>query len=179
MSESQPVRAVFIGPMASGKTKLGKRVAREIGAPFHDTDKMIVAEHGPIPEIFATHGESQFRAWEREAVRAAISLGGVISLGGGAILDAATRSDLTNLPVIYLHITREAVEQHLATSTRPLLTDGIEAWERIFDQRRALYESVASVDFDTSSLHAQRLTDDVSQWIRNREAHAGDRDNQN
>ncbi len=171
MSDSpHPVRAVFIGPMASGKSKLGKRVAREIGAPFHDTDKMVVAAHGDIPTIFATHGEDQFRVWEREAVVEALRLGGVVSLGGGAILNQQTRSDLTDQPVIYLHITRDAVQHHLSTSTRPLLADGIDAWERIFNERRALYEAVATVDFDTSSAHAENLTRQVAGWIHQREA---------
>lgn len=164
------VRAVFIGPMASGKSKLGKRVASELGAPFHDTDKMVVAEHGDIPRIFATHGEQQFRAWEREAVRHALSLGGVISLGGGAILDPETRDDLSKETVIYLHIRPEVVARHVNTSTRPLLADGMEAWERIFEERRPLYESVATVDFDTSSAHLANLTNEVAGWIKLREA---------
>lgn len=164
------VRAVFIGPMASGKSKLGKRVARELGAPFHDTDKMVVAEHGDIPTIFATHGESQFRVWEREAVRNALALGGVISLGGGAVLDPETRDDLSKETVIYLHIRPEVVARHVNMSTRPLLADGMEAWERIFEERRPLYESVATVDFDTSSAHVANLTTEVAGWIKLREA---------
>lgn len=164
------VRAVFIGPMASGKSKLGKRVARELGAPFHDTDKMVVAEHGDIPTIFALHGEGQFRVWEREAVRTALALGGVISLGGGAILDPETRDDLSKETVIYLHIRPEVVARHVSTATRPLLADGMEAWERIFAERRPLYEAVATVDFDTSSAHLANLTTEVAGWIKLREA---------
>ena len=160
------VRAVFIGPMASGKSKLGKRVARELGATFHDTDKMVVAKHGDIPTIFATHGEQQFRTWEREEVKNALALGGVVSLGGGAILDQETRADLALLTVIYLHIRPDVVASHLNASTRPLLAEGIEAWERVFEQRRPLYESIATVDFDTSSAHLTNLTIQVAGWIK-------------
>ncbi len=164
------VRAVFIGPMASGKSKLGKRVARALSASFHDTDKMVVAEHGDIPTIFATHGEQQFRIWERQAIKNALGLGGVVSLGGGAILDPETRADLSHQTVVYLHIKPDVVARHLNASTRPLLADGIEAWERIFAERRPLYESVATVDFDTSSAHLANLTDEVVGWITLREA---------
>jgi len=166
------VRAVFIGPMSSGKSKLGKRVARELGSGFHDTDKMISAVHGDIPTIFSDFGEDQFRRWEREAVVEALDRGGVVSLGGGAILNESTRADLQLLPVIYLHITREAVAGHLSTKNRPLLAEGIEAWERIFEERRPLYESLATVDFDTSSAHAENLTNAVTDWIRRWEARA-------
>jgi len=168
------VRAIFVGPMASGKSKLGKRVARELGAPFYDTDKMVVAEHGDIPTIFETHGEQQFRKWEREAVATALAAGGVVSLGGGAILDQETRADLARETVIYLHIKPEVVARHISATTRPLLADGIEAWERIFEERRSLYESVATVDFDTSSAHLANLTSQVAGWIKLREAGSHD-----
>jgi shikimate kinase len=156
--------------MASGKSKLGKRVARELGAPFLDTDKMVEAEHGDIPTIFARDGEEQFRTWEREAVTNALAHGGVVSLGGGAILDSQTRADLARETVIYLHIRPEVVARHVNMSTRPLLADGMEAWERIFEERRPLYESVATVDFDTSSAHLANLTTEVAGWIKLREA---------
>ena len=69
---------VFIGPMASGKSKIGRRVARTLRVPFIDTDKDIVAAHGPITEIFAQHGEDHFRALERAAVAAALQRDRVI-----------------------------------------------------------------------------------------------------
>lgn len=173
-SAGAPVRAVFIGPMSSGKSKLGKRVARALRSPFHDTDKMISALHGDIPSIFQQFGEEQFRQWEREAVESALHLGGVVSLGGGAILNQSTCEDLAKLPVIYLHITREAVSSHLSTKNRPLLAEGIDAWERIFAERRPIYESLATIDFDTSSANAEQLTNAVTEWIISREAGAHD-----
>ena len=47
---------VLIGPPAAGKSRIGKRIARTLDAPFIDTDREIVAAHGPIPQIFAEHG---------------------------------------------------------------------------------------------------------------------------
>ena len=78
---------VLIGPMGAGKTSVGKRVARRLGRPFIDSDKAIVAEHGPIPAIFAERGESGFRLLERAAVQRALATAGVVALGGGAVLE--------------------------------------------------------------------------------------------
>ncbi len=91
--------AVFIGPMGAGKTRIGKRVARALEVPFTDTDKVIVAAHGPIADIFDQHGEPHFRALERDVVHEALTGGGVVSLGGGAVLDPGTQQTLEGLPV--------------------------------------------------------------------------------
>jgi shikimate kinase len=112
---------VFIGPMGAGKTRLGRRVARTLELPFVDTDKVIVAEHGPISDIFDRYGEQYFRSLERAAVQTALQGEGVVSLGGGAVLDADTRRELTELPVVYLSVTADAVAavaraRHLAPS---------------------------------------------------------------
>ncbi|MFT4230981.1 MAG: shikimate kinase, partial [Microbacterium sp.] len=79
---------VLVGPMGAGKTSVGRRVAKRLGLPFTDTDKTVAAEHGPISAIFERHGEEHFRRLERDAVRRALAGGGVVALGGGAVLDA-------------------------------------------------------------------------------------------
>lgn len=161
--------AVFIGPMGAGKTRLGKRVARALEVPFTDTDKVIVAEHGPIADIFDTHGEAYFRSLERDAVREALTGGGVVSLGGGAVLDPATQLELESLPVVYLAVDAEAVAERVNDGERPLVRGGIGDWQRIYDARRPLYERLASVTIDTSRLPRERLVDDIVAWIRSRE----------
>jgi len=80
---------VLVGPMGAGKTSIGRRVSKALGIDFIDTDAAVRREHGPIEQIFQTHGEAAFRAWERAAVREALGRGDVVvSLGGGAVLDA-------------------------------------------------------------------------------------------
>ncbi|HEX7834392.1 MAG TPA: shikimate kinase, partial [Pseudolysinimonas sp.] len=76
---SRPV-AVLIGPMGAGKTKVGRRVARLLDVGFVDTDKAIVAENGPIADLFALYGEPHFRRLERSAVVDALTTDGVVSL---------------------------------------------------------------------------------------------------
>lgn len=90
----------LIGFMAAGKSTIGKRLARELGLPFVDTDAEVVALHGPIAAIFAREGEAAFREYERMALEAA--LGGeakVVSLGGGAVTHAPTRELLKRYAV--------------------------------------------------------------------------------
>ena len=160
--------AVFIGPMGAGKTRIGKRVARALGVPFTDTDKVIVASHGAIADIFDQHGEPHFRALERDVVREALTGGGVVSLGGGAVLDPGTQRALAGLPVVYLRVEADAVASRLADGKRPLVRGGIQDWQRIYDARRATYESLASVTFDTSRLPRDRIAQDVVTWIESR-----------
>jgi len=164
---SGPV-AVFIGPMGAGKTRLGRRVARTLGVPFTDTDKAIVAEYGPITAIFDEHGEPHFRALERAAVHAALMGEGVVSLGGGAVLDPETRAELAELPVVYLSVTADAVSARLGDGKRPLVRGGIDDWQRIYDARRPIYEELANLELDTSRLPHERLADDVVHWLENR-----------
>ncbi|MFD5348025.1 shikimate kinase, partial [Streptomyces anulatus] len=84
---------VLVGPMGVGKSTVGELLAARLGTTYRDTDADVVAAAGkPIAEIFYDEGEEHFRALERRAVEAAVAgHTGVLSLGGGAVLDAATR----------------------------------------------------------------------------------------
>ena len=159
-------RVVLIGPMGAGKTKVGKRVARLLEVPFTDTDKVIVAEHGPIAAIFDEHGEPYFRRLERAAVAAALEGDGVVSLGGGAVLDPDTRADLARQRVVFLTVSARAVEGRLGSGKRPLVRNGIADWIRIFEQRRALYEAVADLTIDSSHRTFDGIAEEVAAWTR-------------
>ena len=173
MSSADPTPTlVLVGPMAAGKTSIGRKVARMLDVPFTDTDKRIAAEHGPIPEIFAAHGEARFRVWEREAVSDAVREGGVVSLGGGAVIDPDTRSLLHRHPVVFLTVSAEAVERRIRGAGRPLLADEgdpVARWQAIFDQRRSWYEQVADLTVDTSRRPMRALAEDIAAWTRSQQ----------
>jgi len=152
--------------MGSGKTRIGKRVAKLLGVPFIDTDKAIVAEHGPITQIFADHGEARFRELERAAVADALSQRAVVSLGGGAVIDPETQRDLRLHTVVELTVTADAVLARMDTSKRPLLADGPEAWQRIYDERREIYAMLATMTFDTSTGPITRIAQNIAEWAR-------------
>jgi shikimate kinase len=158
---------VVIGPMGAGKSSVGKRVARALGVPFTDTDRMIVREHGPIAQIFAEQGEPAFRELEAEAVRRAVASGGVVSVGGGAVMHPRTRAALSGAHVVLLTVTAEAVAARIAGSDRPLIAEGgIAAWQAILDQRSPTYTELADVVLDTSRRPMSRVADDVVVWVR-------------
>ena len=159
--------AVLIGPMASGKSKIGRRVANHLGVDVIDTDKTIVAEHGSISDIFADQGEKAFRSIEREHVARALSDPAIVSLGGGAVLDLDTQHDLERLPVVYLTVTPEAVAWRISNNKRPLLAgNSLERWKEIFAERRPIYERLASITIDTSSGRLDDMAANIAQWVR-------------
>lgn len=155
----------LIGAPGSGKTKVGKRVARMLGIPFVDTDKRIVAEHGPIADIFEQHGEAHFRRLERAAVVAALSEPAVLSVGGGAVIDADTRADLADRRVARLTVSAEAVASRITGGKRPLLGAGVEAWTALVERRREFYEAVESRVWDTSSRPIDLIAEEIATWV--------------
>ena len=172
---------VLIGPMGAGKTSVGKRVAHALDVPFFDTDASIVRSHGPIARLFEEHGEAHFRTLEREAVEEGLAAGGVVSLGGGAVLDAATRSDLAHHRVVLLTVAPRVVALRVRGSSRPLLQgeeDAMGRWIRIYEERRPLYEELADATFDTSSGPLQNVVDRIVAGVRGdaetTEPHEGD-----
>ena len=85
---------MLVGLMGAGKTSIGRRLARALGAPFADADDEIVAAAGlSIPDIFALYGEPRFRELERRVVARLLDGGPmVLALGGGAFVDPETRA---------------------------------------------------------------------------------------
>jgi shikimate kinase len=157
------VTLVLIGPPGSGKTRLGKRVAKLLDLPFIDTDKRIVAEHGPIPELFATWGEPHFRRLERAAVADALSQHAIVSVGGGAVLDTDTQAELASHRVALIMVTPEAVEARIG-SKRPLLTGGVESWITLLEGRRELYERLGDRTWDTSARPIDDIAREIAAW---------------
>jgi shikimate kinase len=152
--------------MGSGKTKLGKRVATLLGKPFVDTDRVIVAQHGTIAQLFAEFGEAHFRALERVAVEDALAQDAVVALGGGAILDERTQADLADRSVALITVSAEAVAPRITGTKRPLLAGGIESWKQILDSRREIYERLATRVWDTSSRPLTGIATEIAEWAR-------------
>jgi shikimate kinase len=141
---------VLIGPMGVGKTTIGRKLAKALKLPFIDTDNLIVDAHGPIPAIFEERGEQIFRQFEEDAVAKAIAEPAVVATGGGAVLSATTRKRLQRVTVIYLSTDGKHIASRLRNGNRPLLKDGVADWRRIYNERRATYESTADFEVDTS-----------------------------
>lgn len=156
--------------MASGKSSLGRRVAKQLGRTFTDTDSVVVREHGPIPDLFATKGEAYFRELEHAAVRDAVAAGGVVALGGGAVLDVRTRALLAEHDVVYLTVSAQTVRSRLGGGGRPLLAgdDPVARWKEIATERAPLYTEVADVTFDTSRGKLSAVVANIVAWAEGR-----------
>ncbi|QCQ15990.1 shikimate kinase [Microbacterium sp. RG1] len=161
---------VLVGPMGAGKTSIGKRVAKILELGFVDTDAIVVRSHGPIADIFTTHGEARFRELEREAVTQSLAQGGVVSLGGGSVLDPDTRADLRAHRVALLTVSPAIVAGRIGGGHRPLLAaegeDPVARWRRILDERMPLYTDVADATFDTSHGPLSDVVDQIVAWAR-------------
>lgn len=155
---------VLIGAPGAGKTRVGKRLGPRLGREFIDTDRVIVAEHGAIAEIFAEHGEAHFRRLERQVVAEALTHDAVVSLGGGAVLDADTQADLAGATVIQLTVSADAVTARIASGKRPLVTS-IESWQKLVDSRSGLYESLADYTTDTSDRSIDAIVEELAEWV--------------
>ncbi|MGT2426931.1 shikimate kinase [Amnibacterium kyonggiense] len=152
--------------MGAGKTSVGRRLAKHLDRRFADTDAVIAALHGPIPQLFAEVGEPGFRAVEREVVQRELRAGGVVSLGGGAVLDPTTREALVDCTVVLLTVSDVAVAERLASDRRPLLTDGIESWRRIAAEREPVYRAIADVVVDTSRRPMTRIAEELAAHLQ-------------
>ncbi|HVS22267.1 MAG TPA: shikimate kinase [Gammaproteobacteria bacterium] len=146
----------LIGPMGSGKTAVGKRLAALLGKEFVDSDAEIERRCGvDIRYIFEKEGEARFRERERDVIAALTALDGVVvATGGGAVLDPKNRERLTATgTVVYLEATIDAqLKRTKPSRNRPLLMDGDPraTLERLMSIRRPLYEAIADLRFDTT-----------------------------
>jgi shikimate kinase len=148
-------KAVLIGLPGSGKSTIGRRLAKALEVTFTDTDAEIEARtQRTIADIFATDGEAEFRRIEEEVVRAALAEhDGVLSLGGGAVTTAGVRAALAGHTVIYLEISAtEGVRRTSGSTVRPLLDGGdrAEKFASLMSQRVPLYRRVATMRVNTN-----------------------------
>ena len=157
---------VLVGPMGAGKSTVGRLLAEALGVTARDTDADIEASSGrEISDIFVESGEDHFRDLERAAVATALAEhDGVLSLGGGAVLDPATRDLLAGHHVVFLRVgLSEAVKRVGLGIGRPLLLGNVRARiKALLDERTPIYESVATISVDTDD----RPPADVVEEIR-------------
>ncbi len=136
--------------MGVGKTTVGRKLAKALQLSFVDTDASFVSKHGSIAEFFEEHGEAEFRANEEIEIDEAIRTPGVVATGGGAVLSELTRTRLAGVTVVYLATDGKHIASRIKNGNRPLLKNGLEDWQRIYDSRRPIYEQVCDYEINTS-----------------------------
>ena len=156
---------VLVGAPGAGKSTVGRRVAEQLGGPFVDTDLLIEASSAmSVSDIFVTLGEPEFRRREEEAVAEALrTQRGVVALGGGAVLSAATRSRLAQHRVVWLRVSMAEAATRVGMNTaRPLLLGNVRTkLSSLLDERTPLYDEVSSAVVDTSDRKLREVINDV------------------
>ena len=167
---TRPRRIVLIGLSGTGKSTVGRLVARRLGWMSGDTDDQIVSLDGrEIPQIFRDEGEEYFRKIERQAV-SQLSKGDnwVVATGGGAVLDPVNRERLwRNSFVVYLETTVETLHDRIVhgnphRASRPLLAgdDPLARLTELHEQRSPLYR-LADWCIQTDHLTKQQVAEAI------------------
>src|SRR5271165_3224126 len=166
-------RNIFlIGPMGSGKTAVGRQLARLFRYTFHDSDADIEAKTGvDIAFIFEKEGEAGFRLREKESIERLTRLPCIVlATGGGAVIDADNRRALTERgTVVYLET---SIDQQLERTRhgrhRPLLNDTNpeEKLKELMLRRAALYAEIADVTVSTNGRRVQLVAEEIHESLR-------------
>lgn len=158
-------RLVFVGAPGSGKTTIGKQVAEKLGVEFIDVDNEIeMDEKTTISEIFVQKGEAYFRQLERAKISDLLdSFNGVLSLGGGSVLDETTRQALAIAPVVWLKVSSGDASSRVGLGlSRPVLMGNVRSTlVKLLEERTPLYEEVADWEIDTSKKSIEEVVQEV------------------
>ncbi len=162
----------LVGFMASGKSTIGRGLARRLGCEFFDTDEIVVREHGTVARIFRTEGEDAFRRYEQAAIGEALSgaRGGVVALGGGALAHEENRKLVEERAHrVFIKVSPERVRSRLQKSreVRPLLGREPSLGEvvELYDRRLEHYGSADHV-LDADRLSGEQAVDEILAWLR-------------
>lgn len=155
---------VVMGAPGAGKTTVGGLLAKRLGLPFHDVDAVIEQRAGKtVSEIFADDGEAHFRALERDITIELLAGPGVVSLGGGAVLNPDIRAALMGHEVIWLKVSiTQATRRVGMNQMRPLLLGNVRSrLVTLLKERTPLYEAAATTTIDTQGMKARVVVREI------------------
>jgi len=170
-------RNIFlIGPMGSGKTAVGRHLARLFHYTFHDSDADIEAKTGvDIPFIFEKEGEAGFRIREKESIDRLTRLDSIVlATGGGAVIDPANRRALAERGVVVYLATSvgQQIERTRHARHRPLLhdTDPEQKLKDLMTGRAALYAEIADLTVTTDGRRVQLVAEEIHHELSRQKA---------
>lgn len=155
---------VLVGAPGSGKSTVGPRLAERLGVAFYDVDAVIEGRAGrSVAEIFADDGEAAFRAVEESTTAELLALPGVLALGGGAVMSAATRAALAGFRVVWLQVSvPQAVNRIGLNVARPLLLGNVRGrLLKLLAERTPLYAEVATEVVGTDETPPDEIVEEL------------------
>lgn len=165
-------KIVLIGPPGAGKSSIGKALAKELNLDFIDSDSEIEKiSHKKISEIFIEDGEPAFRLLEVDVVRKVLAdFNGVISLGGGAPISKEIKEVLENAdyPVVFIDVSiAQAATRIGFNKDRPLLlVNPRQQWISLMNDRRPIYEKLASQTISSDNQKPHEVAKQISQKLK-------------
>lgn len=165
---------ILVGPMGTGKTTIGRLLAREMGFEFVDSDREIEARCGAdIPWIFDVEGESGFRERESQVLEELTQRSGIVlATGGGAVMAEANQKALVRGFVVYLHTTvDQQFERTRKDRKRPLLQaeDPRGVLARLMALREPVYRRIADLVVRTDRKRPKTLVRDIERAYHSQE----------
>jgi shikimate kinase len=167
----------LIGYRGSGKTSVGKHVARKLRWDFTDSDSIIAnATELTIKDIFEQHGEEHFRMLETKTIEGLCTWDDcVIALGGGAVMREENRKFIrgSGFPIVYLHADAETLHERIAgdpktQATRPSLTHlggSVDEVRAVLNKRLPVYREIATHEVDVANRSIKQVADQILEWI--------------
>jgi shikimate kinase len=173
---------VLIGPPGSGKTTVGRALATLLAVEHRDTDQAVENQQGrSVSDIFLDEGEPRFRQLERAEVASSLaSHVGVLSVGGGAVMDGATAAALSGHPVVFLDVgIADAAKRVGFNTSRPLLAVNPRAqWIRMMDIRRPTYERLATFTVQTTGRTPKDVATEIARRLKGEHRHESEQRHQ-
>jgi shikimate kinase len=158
----------IVGYMGSGKSTLGRSLARKLGWEFVDLDRTIVERAGrTIPEIFERCGEEYFRDLEQRALQGALDTATerVIACGGGIVGRRENRERLAEVPTVFLREDLGILYARTRNTLRPLRAASREDFEKRYAERLPFYEEVADLEVTVRGRPPQEVAEEVARWL--------------
>jgi shikimate kinase len=158
----------IVGYMGSGKTTVGRILARTLGWEFVDLDHAVANEAGrEIPEIFARSGEEHFRDLEHLALLTALDGAAerVVACGGGVVVRNENRSALEQAVTVFLHEDLDILYGRTRDPRLPLRAASLEEFERRFVARLPFYEEVADLVVPVRGRPPEKVAKEITGWL--------------
>lgn len=158
---------ILIGMPGSGKTTIGKQVAKKLNCSFYDMDEMIVKTTGKSIDMLFSMGEEVFRDAESDVCKKLADITPcVIACGGGVVIRLGNIELLKNSgSIFFIDRPIEMIEKDIDSSFRPLLQEGKDKVHSLYEKRYPLYQNVADyIIFNNST--AQKAAEEIIKLLQ-------------